>query len=197
LEIRVPGKASYAVDGFLHLAVAAVAAFDRIGGGRQEPIVQEGQGGAGQGHKVLAFTETRGFSGLASRARRGVLAKHLIDTASQLGEIGRFAFPHYNHAPCQATQLLSDSFISIHILGELLLPEVCPALWRVGKRTALMSMPEAPVHEQHGTIPRQNDIGATWKIPRNAAPNSFIRASVVCILRPRSRRTHDWTSGRE
>jgi len=35
---------SDAVNGLLHLSVAAVAAFDGIGGRRQQGIIQEGQG---------------------------------------------------------------------------------------------------------------------------------------------------------
>ena len=51
LALHVGGDASAdlrlgsdAVDGLLHLAMAAVAAFDGVGGGRQQRVVQEGQG---------------------------------------------------------------------------------------------------------------------------------------------------------
>jgi len=43
-----------AIDGLVHLAVSPVAALDRVGGGRQQRIVQERQGLFEMGREQLA-----------------------------------------------------------------------------------------------------------------------------------------------
>ena len=64
-----------AVDTFLHLAMAAVAALDGIGGGRQQPVIEKGQ-------RLVDIGRKERLQGLADLGKA-------LDPLPQAGEFGQ------------------------------------------------------------------------------------------------------------
>lgn len=79
------------------------------------------------------------------------------------------ALPNGSHAPAHSPQRLRISRISLDISPELEVPEFRARGGRGGEAAALMSVPEAPVHE-HGYLPSgQHQIRPARKRPRMKA----------------------------
>jgi hypothetical protein len=79
--------------------------------------------------------------------------------------------------------------ITFNIPRELSLPEYLVAFWSVGQRTALVSVPEAPVHEKNSPPPGKDDIRFSREVspvnlhaesqPPNYIPHRLLRLRVL------------------
>lgn len=78
--------------------------------------------------------------------------------------VPRFAGPHRKHLPAQRRDRFKGFMIALAIAGDLLLPELDVGRGKFGSCAALMSMPEAPVHQNDFLVPGQDNIGSAWKL---------------------------------
>jgi hypothetical protein len=80
-------------------------------------------------------------------------------------QTNNLAFPNHRSPPTAQSQLLKDSPISPNILVKFSPPARNATLWHRRETTSLVSMPEAPMHKNHGLITRQHYVRPAWKFP--------------------------------
>lgn len=66
-------------------------------------------------------------------------------------------FPDGEHPPTKAPERSCISGIPAEVAFQLLLPKLAPRAWN-SPLLAAMGMPKAAMHEDHGPVPRQNQI---------------------------------------
>lgn len=76
----------------------------------------------------------------------------------------QLAFPHHDHLPAQAPQIAAVALVALHVLGELVLPEIHPRLGRGRPLAARVAVPETAVDENHRGVARQDDVGRPGKV---------------------------------
>lgn len=76
------------------------------------------------------------------------------------------ALPDDEDPPPSGLQLTRLACVTLNVPAELLLPEVDSRLRLCGVTTTFMSMPEAPVNKNCGSIAMQNDVGPPGQVPR-------------------------------
>jgi len=60
-------------------------------------------------------------------------------------------------------QLRDNASIALYVLLEFFLPELRVALWCSGDVATSVSMPEASMHEHHGLVSREYEVGPARK----------------------------------
>ena len=109
-----------------------------------------------------------GSDGKAACSLHGVVVK--VDAAERLFNAAqcscafvwlKLAFPNLNDVPSQPTQSYAVTGVTILVALNLLLPEARVGLWQPEVATALVSVPEATVHENHGAIAPQHNVWTT------------------------------------
>jgi hypothetical protein len=111
---------------------------------------------------------------LPGRSKPGIDgSRHLVCRS------GRFpskrAFPHGQDAPTFGDELISISLVASLIGLELFGPKLMLTL-RHGRSIASMRMPVTAMHENHCTVPLENNVGATGK---TSVMKSVTQANVV------------------
>jgi hypothetical protein len=76
----------------------------------------------------------------------------------------RLALPYSDHAPAKVGKLTFDAAVPPYISIKFLFPILDIALRHGSFGAVLMPVPETAMHENHGSVFRQDDIGIAGKI---------------------------------
>lgn len=92
------------------------------------------------------------------------MGEALFESPGEPLPVLEFAFPDNDNIPTTFTQFTPYTSIASRILRELVLPERKPRFGCVRKLTSGMTVPKTAMHEDDGSILRQNNIGLPWKV---------------------------------
>jgi len=105
----------------------------------------------------------------------------------------KFALPKYNNFPTCTHKRSARRAVALSVPGDFLRPVGLIAFWRARAACAIMSVPEAAVHENHSAPSRENQIRFTWEIlavqpepvahPVRQAPHQKLRRGVLAFHR--------------
>ena len=74
------------------------------------------------------------------------------------------ALPNCFHPPALCLERDPHHEVALSVAPKLLDPELLPRTWDLGDPATLMVVPEAAMHEDDRTIPRENDVRPTGKV---------------------------------
>jgi hypothetical protein len=78
--------------------------------------------------------------------------------------ISKLTLPHRKHSPTQTAEFFAYRGVTPHIPAKFCVPERTPRVRHRGVNTAIVSVPEAPVHEHDCMASRQYYIWFTRKV---------------------------------
>lgn len=100
------------------------------------------------------------------------------------------ALPHHGHSPASIEQSCDVSGVAAHIRGELLGPKIDPCAGNLRESAVMMTMPEAPMHEDRRPPLRKDDVWLTGQftrmkaIPESKLPEALAQSDFrTCVLR--------------
>ena len=110
----------------------------------------------------------------------------------QHGQFLRFTFPDDNNVPPVLSQIFLIFLVPFDGASELGPPVFLPTCGCRCMRAALMSMPEASVHKNHGAVFWKNDVRFPWQIlPMQAESKAdFVEKGADLPFRHRIGRAH-------
>jgi hypothetical protein len=86
-----------------------------------------------------------------------------LQPTRQLRFIRDLALPHNHGSPAEGSQGAQYPLVSGHVLFKLRRPEREITLWRIRETASGMSVPEAPMNEHDGAMPRQHHVWPSRK----------------------------------
>lgn len=110
------------------------------------------------GHPAL---QDIAFADLHADHRREQPGRETISCGASLIRLPQCALPHRRHSPSVFEEFCTNGAIPSDVRVELRLPELRPGRWGGGVATALVAMPEAAVHEDHGAVLRKDKVRST------------------------------------
>jgi hypothetical protein len=82
----------------------------------------------------------------------------------QFRSVAHITLPRHQHIPTKLAQFFDASLIAVAVALKLWSPILGLRSWQLSSVGAVVTMPEAAVHEDHLTMARKHDVGITGQL---------------------------------